>query len=182
MEDFLRRLNRHISCVSKDHDSPLSRIKRDRKPKREGAISMQTTWIIVADSSRGRIFEVLPTQQLHEIEDFLHPEGRRSTRELKTDAEGRYFAQGNRFQTHTSSPQVDALEHEMELFAKTLSERLEKGRVEQSYERLCVIAPPKFLGLLRNKLNAKTRKLIEKELPKDLSWFSAADIENYVKH
>jgi hypothetical protein len=58
----------------------------------------------------------------------------------------------------------------VEVFANALSARLEKSRVERRYERLHIIAPPTFLGSLRRKLSRETQNLIEKELPKDLSW------------
>ena len=59
------------------------------------------TWIIAADSSRARIFEAIePEQHLREIEDLANPEGRANNRELKSDAQGRYYGHGNRPATH----------------------------------------------------------------------------------
>jgi protein required for attachment to host cells len=42
---------------------------------------------------------------------------------------------------------------------------------------LHLIAPPKFLGQLRKELGKEVRKLVADELPKDLSWLSARDIQ-----
>ena len=44
---------------------------------------MQTTWILAADSSRARIFEVAEKdRRLLEIQDFVNPEARMSEREF----------------------------------------------------------------------------------------------------
>jgi len=53
------------------------------------------------------------------------------------------------------------------LFAKRLADRIEQGRVERRFERLCFVAPPRFLGLLREKCSRETAKLVEFELAKD---------------
>lgn len=43
-----------------------------------------------------------------------------------------------------------------------------------------MVAPPKFLGLLREKLDNTTQKLVIHTLSKDLSKASLADIQNAV--
>ena len=40
-------------------------------------------------------------------------------------------------------------------------------------------APPKFLGALRKELHKEVAKLVADELPKDLSWLNAREIERY---
>lgn len=140
---------------------------------------MQTKWILAADSSRAKIFESLaPRADIREIENFDHPQGRASNRELNTDARPRFFGRGER--GHTEDPQVDAVQHENELFSKMISDYLEQARVEHRYDRLCVIAPPKFLGLMRQNLSKETQKLIDEEIDKDLSKLDAREIETYL--
>ena len=46
-------------------------------------------------------------------------------------------------------------------------------------DRLVLVAPPKFLGALRKELHKEVEKLVAEELPKDLSWFNAREIERY---
>lgn len=141
---------------------------------------METTWVLVADGSRARIFEAL--KEIHtfrEIEDIDNPEGRASTRELNTDAGGRFAQKGGGQQGHTSDPQADAVEHDVELFSKHVGHYLEKARTQHRYDKLCVIAPPKFLGLMRHNLSKEVAKLVDREIAKDVSWFDAKDIRNY---
>jgi protein required for attachment to host cells len=146
-------------------------------------MSMQTTWIVAADSSRARIFEMQGLQDpVREIEDFANPAGREQDRELSSDARGRYYGKGEGQQAHTAEPHVDEVEHQTELFSKRVGEYLDQARVEHRYDKLCLIAFPKFLGLLRQNLSKEARRLVEDEVPKDISKLEARDIEDYVKN
>src|SRR6267142_6035955 len=136
---------------------------------------MTTTWIIAADSSRARILQVTDREkQLAEIEDLLNPEGRVHDRDLLADGHPHFHG--------TSGPASDrqemsATEHATELFTKRVGEYLDKARTAHRYDRLHLIAPPKFLGQLRKELGREVQKLVADELPKDLSWLDARDIE-----
>ena len=137
---------------------------------------MATTWIIAADSSRARILQVTGRERLQEVLDLVNPKGRMNDRELITDAHPRFRG--------TSGPGSDrqempAVEHEVELFAKRVGDELEKARLEKRYDQLVLVAPPKFLGALRKELHKEVERLVADELPKDLSWFNAREIERY---
>ena len=77
--------------------------------------------------------------------------------------------------------ETSATEHATELFAKRVGEYLDKARTAHKYDRLHLIAPPKFLGQLRKELGKEVQKLVAEELPKDLSWLDARDIEQRYK-
>ena len=70
-----------------------------------------------------------------------------------------------------------AVDHEVETFAKKIGGYLEKARTSHRYDRLHLIAPPKFLGQLRKELGKEVGKLVAEELPKDLSWLNAHELE-----
>lgn len=138
---------------------------------------MTTTWIIAADSSRARILQVTDRgQHLEEIEDLLNPEGRAHDRELISDAHPRFSGHGGGGQG-SDRQQTSAQEHAIDLFAKRIADYLDKARTGQRYDRMHLIAPPKFLGLLRKALGKETARLVADELPKDLSWLNAREIE-----
>jgi protein required for attachment to host cells len=145
---------------------------------------MQTTWIVAADSSRARIFEVQGVDKnFQELQDFVNEAGRERHQDLRTDAKGRFYGKGERDQAHTAEPDIDAVRHETELFAKQVGEFLDKARVEQRYDKLFLIADPKFLGLLRDNLSKEAQKLVKDEIPKEISGRDAREIEGfYVKH
>ena len=139
---------------------------------------MDTTWILVADSGRARIFEMHNHAAITEVQDLTNSLGRMQDRELKTDKEGRFFerpAQGN-----TAEPDVSPEKHEALLFAGKINKFLSDSHNHKRFSKLQLIAQPEFLGLLRKKLDNQVRKLVVKELPKDLTKASVKDIQQYV--
>ena len=134
-----------------------------------------TTWIIAADASRARILQVMDRDgRLAEVEDFVNPEGRAHDRDLLADAHPRFSG--------TSGPASDrqemkATEHATELFVKRVSDYLDKARSAHRYDRLHLVAPPKFLGQLRKELGREVQKLVTEELPKDLSGLDTRELE-----
>lgn len=146
---------------------------------------MQTTWIVAADSSRARIFEVHGKQDhLQEIQDFSNPAGRANTREIESDKRGHFFAspEGTHGEGDSYQPRVEAVEHETELFSKQVSEFLDQACHEHRYDKLCLIAFPKFLGMMRKNLSKETQRLVEEEVSKDISWQDTREIEDYVRN
>jgi protein required for attachment to host cells len=146
---------------------------------------MQTTWILAADSSRARIFEELDeAHHLKEIEDFSNAAGHTQQMDLLEDEpERRNFGKGGRGGSiHDGEPETDPVTHENEIFSKEISKFLNKACRERRYDKLCVIAPPKFLGLLRQNLNKETRKAVEKEIVNDVSRFDEKEIELFVQN
>ena len=138
---------------------------------------MTTTWIIAADASRARILQVTDrAQQLEEVEDLLNPEGRVHDRELISDAHPRLSSHSGGG-PGSDREETSAAEHATELFAKRVGNYLESARTAHRYDRLHLIAPPRFLGQLRKELGKEVQKLVAEELPKDLSWLNARDIQ-----
>src|ERR1043165_4557770 len=133
---------------------------------------MKKIWILVADNSRARIYQLhTPDKTPQQIEEFDNPQGRAHNRDLVTDGDGRYFGKGERNQGLTAPAGESAAEHEVELFAKRLAAHLEKCRVEQKFDRIRLVAAPKFLGLLRQNLDKEVEKLVDDSVAKDVSWF-----------
>ena len=149
---------------------------------------MATTWIVAADESRARVLQVArPEKRLDEVDNLLNPEGRLQDRELQSDAEPRFSGHGGVGKpgsASTSGPASDretqgAVEHSARTFAREVGRYLEKARVEHRFDELVLVAPPKFLGALRKELDKEVAKLVKDELPKDLSWFNARELESY---
>ena len=136
---------------------------------------MTTTWIIAADSSRARILQVMDREgRLAEVEDFLNPEGRAHDRDLISDGHPRF--NGAPGGPGSDRQEMKATEHATELFVKRVSDYLDKARTAHRYDRLHLVAPPKFLGKLRKELGKEVEKLVTSELPKDLSWLNEREL------
>jgi protein required for attachment to host cells len=156
---------------------------------------MQKTWIVAADSNRARIFELSSDDSLREIEDMYNPEGRESEREQTSDARGRFGqgAQGGRGgagdavspgghgQAHTAEPEQSAREHDVAMFSKQLVRYLDQARNEQRFDKLRVIAAPKFLGLIRQNMTKEVQKMVESEIPKEIAGLDSNAMEQYLR-
>jgi protein required for attachment to host cells len=142
---------------------------------------MHTTWIVAADGSRARIFEMLDTDKsIHEIEDMANPTGHSHKRDLSPDSDGRFYGKGEQQQGHTVPSRGDVHDHELELFSRAVGEFLDKACNEHRYDSLCLIASPKILGMLRQNLGKETQKHVEEELSKDATRFAPEDIRALV--
>lgn len=149
---------------------------------------MATTWIVAADEARARVLQVADREQrLLEIEQMLNPEGRLQEREMQTDADPRFNGHGGVGKPGTGAtggPPSDnqhqgAVEHSAKVFAREIGRYLEKARQQHRFDELVLVAPPKFLGALRHELGKEVEKLVADELPKDLSWFNARELQAY---
>ncbi|MEW7978286.1 MAG: host attachment protein [Candidatus Sedimenticola endophacoides] len=129
---------------------------------------MSSAWVVVADTSRARIFSAeRPASSLIEIETLSHPEGRLHKGELVTDRPGRGRTNGAR--SHDTGGQGDAKEEETSRFASEICHALEAGRLKGRYKKLYVIAAPGFLGALRKHRKSALQQLIAEEIPKNLA-------------
>ena len=137
---------------------------------------MSSTWVIVADSARARIFDFDETaRELTEREDLVHPASRLRPREITTDRPGSaYRAAGPG--RHGLDPHSSVKEVERREFARTLARRLDKAVDTSEVEKLVVIAGPKFLGELRSCLDPPARKVVALEIEKNLARHSAREI------
>ncbi len=141
---------------------------------------MKSTWVVVADSTRARIFKAdNSVGPLNELETLVHPESRLHERELISDAPGRAFDRAGQGR-HAMGQQVSPKQHELEAFAKQLAERLDHARETGELEQLVIVAPPNVLGTLRKALSQEVSRLVTLELDKNLSRLAPQDIRGHL--
>ena len=141
---------------------------------------MKSTWIVVAESARARIFTMSGIGgKLQEITDLSHPESRLHDTELSSDLPGRTFdiqGQGR----HGMEPATDPKEREAQAFAAEIARHIERCRHEGNFDGLVLIAPPKFLGRLRAELTKPARDALVGELDKNLVEADTKTLERQV--
>ena len=138
-------------------------------------------WVLVANASRAQVFAAdMLFATFESIEDRIHPSSRMRDQELVSSAPGRSYASpgGNHtaFDRHTDPHDV-----EVERFARELADLLDEGRKTERYERLVLVAPPKFLGLLRDAIDADTARTVVGSIARDWSASKPSAIAAHVR-
>lgn len=132
---------------------------------------MSTAWILVAHEAGARVFENLgPGKGIQLVEEIEHPQGRERDGDLDADRPGRSFRKNSGDPRRAAMSRSEGPhERVVASFARDLAERLKHGRVENRFQRLVLVAPPRFLGVLRSSIDAPTSDLVVGSLNKDLA-------------
>ncbi len=136
--------------------------------------------VLTANGGKAKLYSAhSPTAALAEIETFDNPGGRAKDHDMKSDSPGR-SREGGGTAKHAMTSEIEPQEEEQIRFAKRLAERLENERQDHSFDRLVVVAGPKFLGLLRDHFGAPLRDLITVEMDKDYTAMRADELRTHL--
>jgi protein required for attachment to host cells len=132
-------------------------------------------WVMVADASRARLFRAeTPSGPLVELEDAAHPASRLQDHELLSDRAGRAVdTQGPH--RHGMEASTDPHDEEAQRFAHELAERLRAHHDARDFDGLVLVAPPRFLGFLREALDEQVAKQVLASLDLDLTRIPSAE-------
>ena len=140
---------------------------------------MNNTWILVAHRSGARLFENAgPGKGLNLVEEIPHPEGRLKDGQINADKPGRAFDTFSR--RHSVSQEKGPADQVTSMFAKHLSDMLDKARAQNRYTKLVLVAEPHLLGELRGALNNQTAALVTSTLNKDLINIENRDLPKHL--
>lgn len=141
---------------------------------------MGKTWVLVADRVRARLFEHDGGNALlNEIEAFVNPEGRDPAGSRGDTRPPRTFESVGSAR-HAIEPQTTPETKYADRFARRLHDALEQGRVQHRYERLVLVAPPRFLGALHGALGKNVRSHVVSEVRRNLTAMTAAQIREHL--
>lgn len=137
---------------------------------------MSNTWILVADAARARLFELKRkgTDPV-EIATYAYPEGRSPGREHEHGRLPR-VQESNSPSRHAIEPRTPLREKHAQRFADTLCAVMQKGRQEGRYDRLILMGPPRFLGVLHGSLDEQTAARVVGEVRNDLVTLTPAEL------
>jgi len=132
-----------------------------------------TTWVVVADSSRARLFSAASASGvLVEVEDLIHSASRLHETDLNSDRPGRSFDSAGEGRHAMESPQ----NQEAILFAREISAHLKEHHDKGEFSKLALIAAPEFLGHLRATIDQNLMKMVALEVDKNLVQHDLAEI------
>jgi protein required for attachment to host cells len=107
------------------------------------------SWILIADAARARVFsEAEGEEGLTLVRELDHPKGRTHVVDLVDDEPGR-LQKGKGGTRSAMDPRTSRHVIEVERFARELAGVLRVGCDARQYDALAIVAPPRFLGMLR---------------------------------
>ncbi len=135
-----------------------------------------TTWIVVANQGLMRIYaRETKNGELVEVKRLEHAAGMQMGRELVSDRPGRTFDSAGQGR-HAMEPPTDPKDLEANRFAKLIGQEIEDGRIHDRFAGIVLIAGAEFLGRLRQELSDPTRRIVDRELVKNLHQYDAGEI------
>lgn len=138
----------------------------------------RTTWFLVADGSRMRLFESKGVKEPWDMIDCQEADdARKFSREIGRERPGRGRKSGPnaRYAMNGAEPH-EKLENE---FIGGLAGILNKAAEEDKFDQLVIAAPPKALGALRAKLQPQLTAKYIGVFDKDLTNISEKDLFEY---
>lgn len=141
---------------------------------------MTNTGILVCNASAARFFlNEGCGKGMSLVTDWEHPDSRKHEGDFVTGSAGRV----QQSYGHGARPGIEwktsPKETEMQHFAAELVDYLQNSRMKAVFEHLIIVAPPHFLGLLREKLDDPTRTLLRDTLDKD---YTQENVSALLKH
>lgn len=144
--------------------------------------------IVVADQSEAAFYELeqrdMPPQFVQRLTD---PDAHLHDRDLKSDRPGRVFdhaptAAGRRGAVahHSTGGERNPRKVEARRFARRIVKALDLARRQDEYDRLVIMAPPAFLGLLREVMPPAVHTRLSAEIGKDLVHESPEALGTYL--
>ena len=141
----------------------------------------KTRWVLVADEAIARILQWPEVgDELESVEELTDPAAHARERNLQRDATGRRSGSA----THSASPSsphrlrssanltASAGEEQQHLeassFARRVAQHLGEALRQKRFAELCIVAAPRFLGHLRQELDAHVGATVTQTLNKDL--------------
>lgn len=127
------------------------------------------TWVLVADAARATVLENKGRGTgLHAVDGLSFTHDSDASHELGRDRPSR---------THQSvgpgrssvEPKSDPHTEQKRDFARILADALASGHARHAFDKLVVVAPPAFLGMLRDALPKPVADLVTAEIAKDLT-------------
>ena len=141
-----------------------------------------TTWILVGDTSRAKLFSVEQAEQPWSlVEEFENPAAHKTSKELSPTPPGKMKQSGSAKSRHTAlQPHTTPKQAEADRFARQIGEHLRHATEQRQLDRLVLVAPPQFLGLLESQLDKQTTKQLIATINKDLAMLDDNEIRNRI--
>lgn len=128
------------------------------------------TWILLADGARARIIRQLKadSESGERPEDLTYEFQKEQLREIMSDRPGRSYSSHDARRSAMEYHSDPVREREKD-FADQLLAELERHQAAGQFDRLAIIAEPRMLGLIRDRISKQLQALVIAEIDKDLT-------------
>ncbi len=141
----------------------------------------KTYWVIVADEAQAKIYTREKRRSpLTEKLSLDNAAGRKKRGELLADRGGRSFDSFGAGRHTMGVEKTDPKKHAAMVFAKQIAERVGKVTHDGSCRGYALIAPPRFLGLLRDAVSRTCKFEPFKTIDKDVVGRDTAVLQQLV--
>jgi protein required for attachment to host cells len=131
---------------------------------------MQTQWIVLANRTGAKIFEMTASRKPKLVREIANPRGRvESARDINSDRAGRNASFGARGLNTALQKRENPTEHISNLFASKLSGEIDKARHLHNFDQVSIVAEPHLLGKIKRALSGATRKTLRATIKKDIN-------------
>ena len=137
------------------------------------------TWYIIADGGRARFVERDETGAYRTVLSFVAADMHKRSRDLGLDRPARVKESANAAR-HAVEPRRDLHEAAKEDFIALVAEDIEAGHGRDQFDRLVLIAPPRVLTELKQKLSKPIAKMVVSDLQKDLTKVPDHDLAKHI--
>jgi protein required for attachment to host cells len=112
------------------------------------------------------------------VSEFNHPQSREKRMDLTSDRPGRVDGKGHGAFVQQTDPKKNEADH----FALEVARSLERGRVNNDYARLILVASNPFMGLLKNRLDSHVMEMVSETIEKDYTKSNDRDLATHLQH
>lgn len=134
-------------------------------------------WVLVADAARARIFSSTKAGKPWKlVEECEHHQSRMKNRELDPKEQGRQRQSAGMGYRPRMEPRTAPQQVEKNHFAQELAGKLSQAVVQGDCSSLVLVAPPHFLGQLKNTLSDQAAKSISATVAKNYTGSDAREL------
>lgn len=136
-------------------------------------------FVVVADGRKALFFRnegdpLHPNLEVVRVEEQDNP----PDRDQKSDAPGRAFASNGA--GRSAMAEIDFHQLEEDRFASEMAEKLRKRALNNDFESLIIVAPPRTLGEMRKHYHKEVEARLQGEIAKDLTGHPIDQIEKII--
>jgi protein required for attachment to host cells len=143
------------------------------------AVKHPKIWYVIADGGRARFVERDENGAFRTVLSFVASELHQRSHDLGLDRPARAKESASPAR-HAIEPRRDLHQAAKEDFVKLVAEQLDEEHARDQFDGLVLVAPPRVLTELKEKLSTSMAKLVISDLQKDLTKVPDHDLTEHL--